>query len=329
MSSRKFFAVHFPFIALIFFNLSNFSADNLERYYQDWNISKKIGAIGLMNIQAYHGLDPSDIIHGRIIYGDRIYQSKTKLSSEDVKLIANEAKKSKRLNVQVQWLNQTVANLKQECTFHTDTAIANCDISDMEKIAMDNTYIQATKEHDKALVNWKNTLTEKISTFKDPINADAPLKAQEFRQHFDKEMESICGNPQVFHTCSQFYQFDKIQTLCKDPNHTSPPKPDHVCLYIHYKDPYLKLGPFQLELLHSEPVIQVVHNFVYKKEKDLFSNEFEEKMTATPQLDGGDESYKHTKSNAYISEYSTPSMIKISNRIELATSFNVFNPNYR
>ena len=64
--------------------------------------------MGLMNIQAYHGLDPSDIIDGRIIYGDKVYQSKTKLTIEDAKLIAEEAKKSKRLNVQIQWLNQTV-----------------------------------------------------------------------------------------------------------------------------------------------------------------------------------------------------------------------------
>ena len=111
------------------------SADGLERYYQDWNTSKKIGAMGLMNIQAYHALDPADIINGRITYGDRIYQSKTKLSREDVKLIANEARKSKRLNVQVQWLNQTVASLNQECIFDADTAIAN--ISDEEKSSMD------------------------------------------------------------------------------------------------------------------------------------------------------------------------------------------------
>ena len=150
---------------------------------------------------------------------------------------------------------------------------------------MDKVYIKATKEHDKALVSWQKTLTEKISTFKHPLNVDAPLKALEFRQHYDREMESVCGNPLVFHTCRQLYQFDRIQTLCQDPNHTSPPKPDHICSYIHFKDPYLKLGPFQLEHLYSEPVIQVVHNFVYKTEKDLLTNELGEKMATSSLTD--------------------------------------------
>ncbi len=42
------------------------------------------------------------------------------------------------------------------------------------------------------------------------------------------------------------------------------------------------------------------------------------------------ESYRSTRANeAYISEASTPSLIKLGNRIQLATAFNVFNPNYR
>ena len=289
--------------------------------------------MGLMNIQAYHGLDPSDIIDGRIRYGDKVYQSKTKLTIEDAKLIAEEAKKSKRLNVQIQWLNQTVTYPSRECKLDTDTA--KCDLSDKEinpSISGDNAYIKATKEHDKALVNWEKTLLGKISTFKDPINADAPQKAHEFRHHFDREMGATCGNPKIVSTCSEVYQFHRIQNLCSDPNHTSPPRPENICANIHYRDSYLKLGPFKLEHLNSDPVVQVVHNFVHKNEKDLLYSEFKDKMitSSLTYVLEDTESYRSIRANeAYISEYSTPGLIKLGNRIELATAFNVFNPNYR
>ena len=85
----------------------------LEEFHKEWTFYGRLAAVGLLNIQMYHDLDPMDIIHGIINYGDRTYKSKSKLAIDDVKLIANAAKQNGKLDLYVRWL-QSVPELHNE-----------------------------------------------------------------------------------------------------------------------------------------------------------------------------------------------------------------------
>ena len=76
----------------------------LEAYYQDWSVCRKLIALGLLNIQRFHNFDPVDLINGEIKYGGRTYKSVSKLTADDVKMLAAEAKNNFWLSNQIFWL---------------------------------------------------------------------------------------------------------------------------------------------------------------------------------------------------------------------------------
>ena len=42
----------------------------------------------------------------------------------------------------------------------------------------------------------------------------------------------------------------------------------HKCRHLHHKDPYSKLGPFKLEILHHEPFIMIFHEMFTEEDTD-------------------------------------------------------------
>ena len=57
------------------FNLLKLSqCSGIEQYYQDWNTTSKLCALGILNIEKYYDLDPKDIMRGIIEYGGKIYK---------------------------------------------------------------------------------------------------------------------------------------------------------------------------------------------------------------------------------------------------------------
>ncbi len=66
----------------------------------------------------FYNLDPKDIINGEIQYGGNSYKSISKLSVDDVKMVANEAKLNKYLDLQVRWLEAMSVALKKEWQLH-------------------------------------------------------------------------------------------------------------------------------------------------------------------------------------------------------------------
>ena len=284
--------------------MSYISDNFLEAFHQDWKFYGRMSAVGLLNIQMYHDLDPRDIINGVIKYGDKIYKSKSKLTLDDVKLIANAAKQDNKLDVYVRWL-QSVPGLHNE-------------------------YQIAAEEHDLALANWEETLVNGVRTLTYPINGNASEAAKGFRNIFEQQMNNVCRNPEILHTCKYYFQFQNIQNLCKEPGHSSAPRPENICLNINYLDPYLKLGPFRLEHLNTEPVVEVFHNIIYEDEIQWIKDMSLEYM-ATAYLIGSREEVEDPGNlRAKQAYFATTGQWKmLSNRLELATTLKIHNPNYR
>ena len=266
-----------------------------------------LSALGILNIEKYYDLDPRDIARGIIRHGGKLYKSKSVLTIEDVKFIALEAKNLNRFDSYADWMG-SLSGLEEE-------------------------YKIAVNEHDKALEDYKNTIQNKITTHKEPINKNASFQAHEFKERYEFEMNGLCSQEEKLDLCFRYFKMDKRQELCKDPNHSFLPYPENNCTNLHYHDPYLKLGPFSLEHFNSEPFIEVIHNILFAEEMEWLQKE-SKGMTRTSYFtkdDKDDDSYnQHTSKTAYHSERIYPELLeKLSQRLELASALNIFNPRYR
>ena len=54
------------------------------------------------------------------------------------------------------------------------------------------------------------------------------------------------------------------------------------CLWLHHKDPYLKLGPFHCEKKLISPEIILIHNFASKNETNKVISDSKGKLSSTP-----------------------------------------------
>jgi hypothetical protein len=102
---------------------------------------------------------------------------------------------------------------------------------------------------------------------------------------------------------------------------------DLYCQFLHQNNPYLKLGPMKFEMLNSEPEIDLLHDFLSDKEIHKLKATVENKLFTTPLLVDGIEkkfSKLRTSKIKYINELIDQNALKISQRIERATKFVLF-----
>ena len=96
--------------------------------------------------------------------------------------------------------------------------------------------------------------------------------------------------------------------------------------HLHYNDPYLKLGPFKLEIVRIEPFIGVFRDMHSRKEVEDIKEGAKGRMKATPLTVGNDDektvlTYTRRRSSkvVYQSETLRPVLERTSRRISMAT----------
>ena len=72
--------------------------------------------------------------------------------------------------------------------------------------------------------------------------------------------------------------------LCqgKPVENKSGPDRRHHCVNLHYNNPFLKLGPFSLEILNAEPFIGTFHHIITEKETDSIIEMSRGRLKPTP-----------------------------------------------
>ena len=98
------------------------------------------------------------------------------------------------------------------------------------------------------------------------------------------------------------------------------------CIWLHHKNPYLKLGPFKLDIKHQEPEIALIHDFVSHDETKTIINLSRGKMKSTPYNQFGMRkqfSKDRTSKMMYMNESLIPEAMIVSKRIELAMKLNL------
>ena len=94
-------------------------------------------------------------------------------------------------------------------------------------------YVIASKKHDMALKDYKNTIEQQISTHLDPISRNASEMAHMFRETFLEISNSLCSNKEKRDLCFHYSKFEERKKLCKDPNSSSPPYPKNNSSNLH------------------------------------------------------------------------------------------------
>ena len=98
------------------------------------------------------------------------------------------------------------------------------------------------------------------------------------------------------------------------------------CVWLHHKNPYLKLGPFKLDLKHEVPEIALIHDFVSPDETKTIINLSRGKMKSTPYNQFGKRKQftkDRTSKMKYMNESLVPEVMNFSKRIELAMKLNL------
>ena len=50
------------------------------------------------------------------------------------------------------------------------------------------------------------------------------------------------------------------------------------CMFLDQNDPFIRLGPFKLEIMHNKPYVAVFRNFMYDDEIEHFKNYASDKL---------------------------------------------------
>ena len=99
---------------------------------------------------------------------------------------------------------------------------------------------------------------------------------------------------------------------------------DLYCQFLHQNNPYLKLGPMKFEMLNSEPEVDLLHDFLSDKEIHQLKEAVKNKLFTTPLLvDGYEKKFSKLRTSKikYINELLDQNALKISQKIERATKF--------
>ncbi len=126
--------------------------------------------------------------------------------------------------------------------------------------------------------------------------------------------------------------WDLFNAACRGDPNIRPKELDIglACHYIHYGDPYLRLGPFKLEAKNHAPFVGVFRGFMYEKETEGYRKATEAKLVRSRHfgkngMNGNEATVKRTSSQTWLSEIDGTSeayakeALGVTFRLELAT----------
>ena len=130
--------------------------------------------------------------------------------------------------------------------------------------------------------------------------------------------------------CISYFYWPEIQQLCQGQEGLRPPPYDVVtkCHLLNMGNPYLRIGPFLLENKNTEGnYIAQIHNIVSPVEMEAIKEKTQARLKATPYSVGNknlDFSYDRTSKIHYLSERTDRLTGKLTKRLELAMTFNMY-----
>lgn len=277
--------------------------ENIDGHLPQWDNCRVFAPLGLLLLQYYHDTDPKEMVAGTITFEGKVYQAATKLRKEDVRLIGKLARQEKLLTSEILWY-ETMPELKKYLK-------------------------EAIEYHNEFILNPETAFFDEVITFKDTYEYSIE---NNFLEKFNKAKQSFQEGLRNGKSClgsSKIIEDDIIANCKKQAPAMS--GPDYICEYIHFNDPYIKLGAFKLEKHSTDPVVAQIHDFMYEEEMTQVKDDTKGDMRSTPYIvkDKQEEySAKRTSKIKYLSERTHQLIGRISQRLDLGLGFNIYNPNY-
>ena len=93
------------------------------------------------------------------------------------------------------------------------------------------------------------------------------------------------------------------------------------CIFLHHKNPFLKIGPFKYEFLNKEPGIGLVHDLISDKVVQKMKQDAKPKLITSPYESDKTVAYTRWRTSkvTYFDKKSNKNALKVSKNIELVT----------
>lgn len=240
------------------------------------------------------------------------YQSASKLRVDDVELVADMAAMNRFLDSQIIWY-KTFPELKTK-------------------------FRRTIRIHNEMVADPTAVVANRYSTFNMPVDENLNLNSKLSVENGLAELGARCikqvrANSIEKYYCEHLFLRDPIKAACQG-EVAAPELEDYNCNMLTYEDPYLRLGPFQLELHSSQPIVGQIHNYIFAGEIQQLQKETSGQQTS-PSFDAlekdvdEEQSIEKISKIKYFSERKHSLSRKLSERMGLALAMNLFNANYR
>jgi len=277
--------------------------------FPSWEENRVSCAVGLLNIQIYSGLDPTDLIGGKIVdpASGKTFKAATKLTPRDAELVAKVAEEQRRFDAKVSWLAASPQLRKK--------------------------YKKAVTQHNQLLEDPELLVRKEIHTF--PESVDHSIA---FARNLTQLLHIGRQNCKPFEatdtgSCISYFYWPEVRQLCQGSEKGLRPAQydkDTKCELLLMSDPYLRLGPFLLE--HKNKAgnyIAQIHDIVSPLEMEAIKQKTHKRMKATPYSIANknvDFSYERTSKVHYLSERTDNLTFELTKRLELALGFKMYQP---
>ena len=270
------------------------------------------GAInGLFNLQNYYELRSEDVAEGKILESDRESERRTEISSEQCVVIAEQAGRRRQLHLAVDWLltalqragahsnsntdnHQHVARirklLKKAKETHDDYIISegflNLGMEDIRVITQNKPYSEALAKSEEFLANKE--IFEAVMR----VDWRDEGKVNQFAQNY-LQRDYVDRTSMMYQLVVTLAQEPHRRQLCRGEIPVRPVRSDllgrdYRCVNLHYNNPFLKLGPFSLEILNLQPFIGTFHRMFTERETDLIIEKSKGRLKPTPYFVDGE-----------------------------------------
>lgn len=320
----------------LFSNKSQEKIENMSKLINKYQITDEEleGAVrGLFLLTNTYKFNLVDFAQGKIkipkaqaiergLKPEEAFINDAQISTQEMHLIAKLAFNDNRLDWSLKYLNATLelTKIRNEPDLWKEVKV---------------TYKTVAKKHDETLIKGKYKPDE-TTLFHKPVDAKLAKK----KKWAKVKPHSVYDIPLFTRSITERDIRDLFEAACRDEPLRSPKYDISLtCQWLHYENPYLKLGPFKQELKSSTPFVAIFRDFMSDREVEAFKTVAEDKMerskhSGNVKKNGGEgiSDKRRTSKQIWLSDIDkdaiehgylyTPEARTVTNRITNATLMN-------
>ena len=309
--------------------------EEIEDYLPSTEDHVKAAGIGLVQIQDFYKMNLTEVVNGRVADFDSVH----KLRVNDCLFFAGSAESIGRLDKKIDWIEAAFDIAKREGAKDLEIKLENIidDVKDVhDNHLLNHGFMQfAPSDIGGAVVITKqrpfNKMLEENPKYRKHLEE---LRSSNITSSFmfrnNPQSSGELQKPPQFFQKMRYHNRQLVPTYCSGTSlRPAAVDKDTVCIFLTHSNPYLQLGPFQLEELNSKPFIGKLYGMVSEKEAQWVMTKAKGKMKPTPLKIGKTQikfTYKRSSKIHYIQDKEASPSKAITDRIALASRWTLNQP---